>query len=111
MSQVEVDTIPSGADVYIAGDLVGSTPHTINVDPLKGQRVTLKLSGYADRDIKLNADNPNPKVKLHPLKKTAQKRQISQTHGQRRQGPSEKNQKKKATQKSGQWSSKPILDP
>ncbi len=51
--EVEIDSKPSGASVYVNGDLAGTTPCEIDLDQDTEPYVVLKKEGYADTRVKL----------------------------------------------------------
>jgi formylglycine-generating enzyme required for sulfatase activity len=66
---VRLITTPSGADVIVDGELIGTTP--INAEILQGKRdVTVKLSGHKawmdDFDILAGEDFSIPRIELEP---------------------------------------------
>lgn len=66
---VSLSTSPSGADVLVDGEIIGSTP--LNAEILQGQRdITLKLAGHKawqdDFDIVAGVDFGIPDVELEP---------------------------------------------
>ena len=70
-NMVVIDSKPSGADIFMEGELIGTTPHDIKVDPVNGQLVTLKLNGYEAKQLKLSVDSPTPSPKLTPIASTS----------------------------------------
>lgn len=47
---VDFDSDPSGADVYVNGDRMGSTPVTLKLESKTIQRVEFKKSGYRSKN-------------------------------------------------------------
>lgn len=50
---VKIESNPSGADVFVNGDLAGTTPCKVNLDQDTDPYVVLKKEGYADTRIYL----------------------------------------------------------
>jgi hypothetical protein len=61
--QIEVDSDPSGAEVWLPGDTEarGHTPFKVALDSKAAPaRVIIKAHGYADKTVKLDPANPDP---------------------------------------------------
>lgn len=50
---VEIDSEPSGAAVFVNGDLAGTTPCEVDLDQDTEPYIVLKKTGYADTRVKL----------------------------------------------------------
>lgn len=62
---VRVESVPTGASLQVGGKAHGKTPHALKVEPGQTLRVTLRRSGYREREIVLSAaDAPGRTVKL-----------------------------------------------
>ncbi len=51
--EAEIDTVPSGAEVFVNGDSVGFAPVSVDLDQDTDPYIVLKKSGYADTRVKL----------------------------------------------------------
>lgn len=51
--EVGIDTVPSGAEVFVNGDSVGLTPVTVDLDQDTDPYIVLKKAGYSDTRVKL----------------------------------------------------------
>jgi hypothetical protein len=66
-AQVEVTSVPSGADVELDGNFVGNTPSTIGVSPGE-HAVSVKKTGYKtwERKITVSSGKVNLSAGLEP---------------------------------------------
>lgn len=53
---VDFDSNPQGADVYINGNRMGTTPMPLNLSNLKPVTVTFKKEGYTDKTYIINTE-------------------------------------------------------
>ncbi len=51
---VDFDSDPKGADIYINGNRMGTTPMPLNLSNLKALTVTFKKEGYEDKTYIIN---------------------------------------------------------
>lgn len=51
--EAEIDTVPSGAEVFVNGDSVGFAPVSVDLDQDTDPYIVLKKAGYADTRVKL----------------------------------------------------------
>ena len=75
--EVALDSVPSGASVYIDGKSIGLTPLSVEIDKDQPVQANLKLVGYREVDVLLSRnDGQGRTIKLTPIarKKVAAKR-------------------------------------
>lgn len=51
--EAEIDTVPSGAEVFVNGDSVGFAPVSVDLDQDTDPYIVLRKAGYADTRVKL----------------------------------------------------------
>ena len=61
---IELNSIPEGADVLVDGGLVGSTPFSIQLDQGEVVQAELKLKGYEPRTVALSSRTPAVTIRL-----------------------------------------------
>ena len=64
---VTVDSMPSGADVFVNGEVVGKTPMVVSLDSSSVYEIKLVKEGYKDQTVSLASIRTNPLVKFGPL--------------------------------------------
>jgi hypothetical protein len=64
---IELISIPEGADVLVGGGLVGSTPFSIQLDEGEVTQAELKLNGYEPRTVALSSRTPAVTIRLVAL--------------------------------------------
>ena len=64
---VTVDSMPSGADVFVNGEVVGKTPMVVSLDSSSVYEIKLVKEGYKDQTVSLASIRTNPFVKFGPL--------------------------------------------
>ena len=64
---VSVDSIPSGAKVFVNGELAGQTPTVLSLDTKSVYEIKLVKEGYKDQTVSLASVRANPLVKFGPL--------------------------------------------
>ena len=67
--EVALDSVPSGADIFIDDQFGGSTPTVIKAKSGKSKKVRISLEGYEDREFVLSEDTQDEMVVQ--LKKSA----------------------------------------
>ena len=64
---VTVDSIPSGANVFVNGELAGQTPTVLSLDTKSVYEIKLVKEGYKDQTVSLASVRANPLLKFGPL--------------------------------------------
>ena len=64
---VTVDSMPSGANVFVNGEVVGQTPMVVSLDSSSVYEIKLVKEGYKDQTVSLASIRTNPFVKFGPL--------------------------------------------
>ena len=64
LTTVTLESLPSNAEVFEGGVLLGTTPFTIRLSESEYKTVTVELDGYEKVVIQISAKVPNPKVRL-----------------------------------------------
>ena len=67
--RVLVESMPSGADVYISGELVGQTPYAERLDSSFSHEVIIKKAGYADQNFVISTVESKPLIRFGALSK------------------------------------------
>jgi serine/threonine protein kinase len=66
---IALETVPSGADVFRNGNVVGSTPYSLRLKDGESVEVEIRMEGFKSRQMELNPDTPAPKLIMKELKK------------------------------------------
>lgn len=64
LTTVTLESLPSNAEVFEGGVLLGTTPFTIRLSESEYKTVTVELDGYEKVVIQISTKVPNPKVRL-----------------------------------------------
>ena len=64
---VKVDSVPSGAEVVVGGEVKGKTPCMVDLDKSMTYTVVLKKAGFKDETFSLASTEQNPFIKFGPL--------------------------------------------
>jgi serine/threonine protein kinase len=64
--EIEVQSVPEGADVLLDDTLVGSTPFKINVGSGEVTHIELRLTGHETRKVALSSRTPTVTIRLTP---------------------------------------------
>jgi hypothetical protein len=57
-AKLAIDSVPTGADIYVDGSFVGNTPSTVDVSP-GSREIAVKKKGFVDWTRKLNVSGGN----------------------------------------------------
>ncbi len=64
---VAIESMPSGADVFVNNELVGKTPTTVELDTSSVHEIKLVKEGYKDQVVSIASVRATPLVKFGPL--------------------------------------------
>ena len=64
---VKVDSVPTGADVFVNNEIVGQTPACLTLPSDGVYEIRLAKKGYKDEVVSLASIRQNPVVKFGPL--------------------------------------------
>ncbi len=64
---VAIDSMPSGADIIVNGELMGQTPAILSLDTNNVYEIKLAKKGYKDQTVSLASVRTNPLIKFGPL--------------------------------------------
>ena len=64
---VDLDSDPTGAEIYDDGSLIGNTPQNFNLQNDESMKLVLKKNGFEDREITITAKVLKPIIPLVPI--------------------------------------------
>lgn len=73
--EIEVNSVPEGADVFLDGTLVGSTPFGIQVESGESTHVELRMQGHETRKVALSSRTPSVTIRLIEKETVAEKKE------------------------------------
>lgn len=64
---VKVDSVPSGAEVVVGGEVKGKTPCVVELDKSMTHTLVLKKAGFKDEVFSIASSEQSPFIKFGPL--------------------------------------------